>query len=64
MTNEELSKEAELLAAKAREIHELQYHMDVEELRARLDDLAVIVDRLAQLVGLVVASGTPARRRR
>jgi hypothetical protein len=34
----------------ARRIHELQHHMDLDELRARFDDLTRIVEKLSRVV--------------
>jgi hypothetical protein len=51
-----VSDEATALASRARVIHQLQRHLDVDELRVRFDDLAVIVERLAVLVAHLASS--------
>lgn len=38
------------LMEQARRIHELQHHMDLDELRARFDDLTRIVEKLSRVV--------------
>ena len=48
--NELRSQRATELMNKAREIHQIQEPLDVEELRVHFDDLARIVEDLAHIV--------------
>lgn len=47
---EKIAMRAQRLAEQAKEIHQLQHPMDVDELRARFDDLCRITEGLALAV--------------